>query len=62
MLEYIEMEGQGNWNAMYSHEQLELDAISARINRIKNNTSTQNSNKHIVELRQKIEELFEQMN
>ncbi len=62
MLEYMEMEGQGDWNLIYTHEQQELDAISDRISRLKNNPSARNSNNHIVQLRQKIEETFEQMN
>lgn len=60
-LDYWEMANQGSWNAMYDYEENELDVISIQIDKIKNEGSIKNSERHIVELRQKIEEEFSKM-
>lgn len=61
-LDYLEMMNAGNLNAMYEYEQNEIYEISQKIEKIKKHESIKNSDKHICELRDKIEELFLQMN
>ncbi len=61
-LEYLEMSHGGVWQEMYQFEQEELGVISSKIEKLKELESIKNSNKHIVELREKIEELFIKMN
>lgn len=61
-LDYWEMENQGDWNAMYDFHENELDVITKKINSIKDNDSIKNSEKHIRELREKIEDIFQKMN
>jgi hypothetical protein len=60
-LDYLEMENQGNWNAMYDFEDNELITISKSIENLKNKDSIKNSEKHIRELREKIEAEFIKM-
>lgn len=60
-LDYFEMEHQGNWNSMYEFEEEELNSITQQINKLKEKYFIQNADKHIRELREKIEETFQQM-
>ena len=60
-LDYWEMVNAGNWNAMYDFEDNELDTISTQIEKLKGKTSIKNSEKHIRELRDKIETEFTRM-
>ena len=60
-LDYWEMVNEGNWNAMYDFEENELDTISSKIDKLKNKESIKNSEKHIRELREKIESEFTKM-
>jgi hypothetical protein len=60
-LDYDEMYYQGDWNAMYEFEENELATISAKIEKIKEKDSIKNSDKHIRELRKKIEIEFTNM-
>lgn len=60
-LDYLEMAHQSNWNAMYEFEQDELSSITKQINILKEKSFIQNVDKHICELRGKIEETFQKM-
>ncbi|AMC10262.1 hypothetical protein Lupro_02885 [Lutibacter profundi] len=60
-LDYWEMVNAGNWNAMYDFEDNELDTISSQIEKLKDKSSIKNSEKHIRELRNKIEIEFTRM-
>lgn len=61
-LDYLEMMNNENMNAMYEYEQNEIYIISQKIEKIKEHESIKNSDKHIRELRDKIEDLFLEMN
>lgn len=61
-LEHLEMRHGGDWQEMYQFEENELNEITNRIDKLKEIHSIRNSNNHIVELREKIEELFLKMN
>jgi len=61
-LDYLEMMHDGNWNSMYEYEENESYEISKKIKHLKSQKSIENSNKHIRELRKKIEEVFVKMN
>lgn len=60
-LDYIEMASQGDWNEMYLFEENELSQINTQINQLKEKPSTKNVDKHIRQLREKIEETFQKM-
>lgn len=60
-LDYWEMMNEGNWNTMYDFEENELDTISEKIDKLKVKESIKNSEKHIRELREKIEAEFTKM-
>jgi len=46
---------------MYEFEEEELNSITQQINKLKEKSFIQNADKHIRELREKIEETFQQM-
>lgn len=60
-LNYLEMQYSGDWNSMYDFEDNELNIITQKLNLIKEKDSIRNSDKHIRELRVKIEEVFQKM-
>ncbi|MDI5894295.1 hypothetical protein [Flavobacterium algoritolerans] len=60
-LNYLEMAYSGNWNSMYEFEGNELAIITQKLNIIKEKDSIKNSDKHIRELREKIEAVFQKM-
>jgi hypothetical protein len=60
-LNYLEMQYSGDWNSMYDFEDNELNIITQKLNLIKEKDSIKNSDKHIRELRVKIEEVFQKM-
>lgn len=60
-LNYLEMQYSGDWNSMYDFEDNELWIITQKLNLIKEKDSIKNSDKHIRELRVKIEEVFQKM-
>lgn len=60
-LNYLEMEYSGNWNSMYDFKDNELEVITKKLSLLKERNSIKNSDKHIRELRVKIEEVFEKM-
>ncbi|MFM9987793.1 hypothetical protein [Flavobacterium sp.] len=60
-LNYLEMQYSGDWNSMYDFEDNELHIITQKLNFIKEKDSIKNSDKHIRELRVKIEEVFQKM-
>lgn len=60
-LNYLEMQYSGDWNSMYDFEDNELHIITQKLNLIKEKDSIKNSDKHIRELRVKIEEVFQKM-
>lgn len=60
-LDYLEMVNSGNWNAMYDFEDNELETISSQIEKLKVKPSIAISEKHIRELREKIESEFTRM-
>jgi len=61
-LDHHEMEFQGDWQLMYDYEDNELEIISSKIEKIKEKQSIINSEKHIRELRDRIEIVFQEMN
>ncbi|WP_321344478.1 hypothetical protein [uncultured Draconibacterium sp.] len=61
-LDYWEMMHGGDWNAMYDFEENELGEIESKIKKLRELESIKNSNQHIQELRENIEELFLKMN
>lgn len=60
-LNYLEMQYSGDWNSMYEFEGAELATITKKLNIIKEKDSIKNSDKHIRELREKIEVVFQKM-
>jgi hypothetical protein len=60
-LDYLEMAYSGDWNQMYEFEEEELHIISSKIKKLKEKPSIGNADKHIRELRQKIEKVFQEM-
>ena len=60
-LNYLEMQYSGNWNSMYEFEGEELATITKKLNVIKEKDLIKNSEKHIRELREKIEVVFQKM-
>ena len=60
-LNYLEMQYSGDWNSMYEFEGNELEIITKKLNVIKEKKSIKNSDKHIRELREKIEVVFQKM-
>lgn len=60
-LDFYEMEHQGNRMAMYQFEEQEIEIISDKLNRIRDNDSLQNADKHIRDLRERIEQAFLKM-
>jgi hypothetical protein len=60
-LNYLEMQYSGDWNSMYEFEGAELPTITKKLNIIKEKDSIKNSDKHIRELREKIEVVFQKM-
>ena len=60
-LDYLEMEHSGNWNSMYEFQDNELNSITSQIKKLKEKPFTKNADKHIRELREKIEETFQKM-
>lgn len=61
-LDYVEEDGLGDMNAMYSYSENELEIINQKINRLKENDSIKKATENIRKLRTEIEELFEKMN
>jgi hypothetical protein len=61
-LDYLELMHNGNWNSMYECTGDEADEISKKIEKLKMKDSIVNSNRHIRELRNKIEDVFIKMN
>lgn len=60
-LNYLEMQYSGDWNSMYEFEENELEIITQKLNLIKEKPSIKNSEKHIRDLREKIEKVFQKM-
>lgn len=60
-LNYLEMQYSGDWNSMYEFEENELGTITQKLNSIKEKPSIKNSDKHIRDLREKIETVFQKM-
>lgn len=60
-LNYLEMQHSGDWNSMYDFGDDELEIITKKLNLIKEKESIKNSDKHIKELREKIEVVFQRM-
>lgn len=61
-LDYWEMMHGGDWQAMYEFEENEFGEISSKINKLRKLDSIKNADKHIQELRNRIEDLFLKMN
>lgn len=61
-LDYWEMMHGGDWQAMYEFEENEFGEISSKIKKLKELDSIRNADKHIQELRSRIEDLFLKMN
>ena len=61
-LDYVEEDGLGDWNAMYSYSENELEIINQKINRLKSIDYFKKATDNISALRAQIEILFEKMN
>ncbi|RZK38109.1 MAG: hypothetical protein EOO90_23395 [Pedobacter sp.] len=61
-LDYVEEDRLGDWNAMYSYSENELEIINQKITRLKSHDYIKKSTDNIKALRTSIEEVFERMN